>query len=147
MANYSSYKKVANDRIVDGSIPSSAVQSGSFSNWCVKWFYGQTNVCNPGCCCNWQVPSGTSRMTIEAWGAGGNGHGECNCSRCGNWFGAGGGFYNSKTISTTGGCQYTVCAAGTYRCCSRECTGCHGCSSYVNGYNLSNFCAFGGARG
>ena len=30
MANYSSYKKVANDRIVDGTIPSSAVQSGSF---------------------------------------------------------------------------------------------------------------------
>ena len=76
MANYSSYKKVANDRIVDGSIPSSAVASGSFSNWCVKWFYGQTNVCNPGCCCNWSVPTGTTRMTIEAWGAGGNGHTE-----------------------------------------------------------------------
>ena len=25
--------------------------------------------------------------------------------------------------------------------------GCQGCSSYVNGYNLSNFCAIGGARG
>ena len=30
MANYSSYKNVSNDRILDGSIPSSAVQSGSF---------------------------------------------------------------------------------------------------------------------
>ena len=147
MANYSSYKKVSNDRIVDGSIPSSAVTSGSFSNWCIKWFYGQTNVCNPGCCCNWSVPTGTTRMTIEAWGAGGNGHGECNCNRCGNWFGAGGGFYNTKTIDTNGGCQYTVCAGGTYRCCSRECVGCHGCSSYVNGHNLSGFCAFGGNRG
>ena len=60
-----------NDRIVDGTIPASAVSSGAFSNWCVKWFYGQTNVCNPGCCCNWSVPTGTTRMTIEAWGAGG----------------------------------------------------------------------------
>ena len=42
---------------------------------------------------------------------------------------------------------YTVCAGGVYRCCSRECNGCIGCASYVNGYNLSNFCAQGGARG
>ena len=38
-------------------------------------------------------------------------------------------------------------AGGVYRCCSRECNGCQGCSSYVNGHNLSNFCALGGARG
>ena len=97
MANYSSYKKVANDRIVDGSIPSSAVQSGSFSNWCVKWIYGSPGWGSQGCCCNWSVPTNVTRITFEAWGAGGNGHGECNCNRCGNWFGAGGGFYNTKT--------------------------------------------------
>ena len=61
--------------------------------------------------------------------------------------GVAGGTYNTKTISTTGGCQYRVCAGGVYRCCSRECNGCIGCSSYVNGYNLSNFCGQGGARG
>ena len=49
-------------------------------------------------------------------------------------------------ITTTGGCQYRVCAAGVYRCLSRECYGCVGCASYVNGYNLSNFCAIGGCR-
>lgn len=50
-------------------------------------------------------------------------------------------------IDTVPGCQYTVCAAGVYRCLSRECTSCKGCNSYVNGYNLSNFCAIGGAQG
>ena len=49
-------------------------------------------------------------------------------------------------ITTNGGCSYSVCAAGVYRCLSRECYGCIGCSSYVNGYNLSNFCAIGGCR-
>ena len=50
-------------------------------------------------------------------------------------------------IETNGNCQYTVCAAGVYPCLSRECYGCMGCTSYVNGYNLSNFCAIGGQRG
>ena len=50
-------------------------------------------------------------------------------------------------IETNGGCGYTVCAAGVYPCLSRECYGCVGCSSYVNGHNLSNFCAIGGCRG
>ena len=40
MASYSSYKQITNARIVDGSIPGSAVQSGTFSNWCVKWIRG-----------------------------------------------------------------------------------------------------------
>ena len=147
MASYSSYKRIQNSQIDNASIPSSAVQSGSFANWCVKWVYGHPCYCTPGCCCYWQVPSGVTRITWEIWGAGGNGHGECNCNRCGNWHAAGGGYYNTKTHSTSGGCVYTVCAGGVYRCCSRECVGCQGCSSYVNGYNLSNFCAIGGARG
>ena len=147
MASYSSYKKVSNDRIIDASITSSKVQAGSFSNWCVKWVYGHPCYCTPGCCCRWTVPTGVTRITWEIWGAGGNGHGACSCNRCQNWHGAGGGYYNTRTISTNSGCQYTVCAAGVYRCCSRACTGCCGCNSYVNGYNLSNFCALGGVRG
>ena len=58
-----------------------------------------------------------------------------------------GGYYNTKMIETNSGCNYTVCAGGVYRCLSRECYGCQGCSSYVNGHNLSNFCAIGGCRG
>ena len=147
MANYSSYKQIKNSQVTDQSIPASALASGAFSNWNIKWIYGSPNSCTPGCCCNWQVPTGVQKITWEVWGAGGNGHGACSCNRCQNWFGAGGGFYNTKTISATSGCQYTVCAGGVYRCCSRECTGCHGCASYVNGHNLSNFCALGGTRG
>ena len=148
MASYSSYKQISSDQVAAGSVPSSAIASGTFSNWCVKWIHGAPNqVCTTGCCCAWTVPTNVTRVTWEVWGAGGNGHGECNCNRCGNWHAAGGGYYNTKTHSTNGGCVYTVCAGGVYRCCSRECVGCQGCSSYVNGYNLSNFCAIGGARG
>ena len=43
--------------------------------------------------------------------------------------------------------QYTICAAGTYPCEQNSCDGCHGCASYANGYNLSNFCALGGTGG
>ena len=81
------------------------------------------------------------------WGAGGNGSGACSCNRCHHYMGTGGGYYNTKTIDTAEGCTYSVCAAGVYRCYSRDCTGCEGCASYVNGYNLSNFCAIGGRRG
>ena len=38
-------------------------------------------------------------------------------------------------------------AVGVYPCCSRECVGCQGCTSYVTGNNLSNFCAIGGSPG
>ena len=147
MANYSSYKQIKNSQVTDQSIPASALASGAFSNWNIKWIYGSPNSCTPGCCCNWQVPTGVQKITWEVWGAGGNGHGQCNCNRCGAWHGAGGGWYNTKTIDTNTACGYTVCAGGVYRCCSRECVGCHGCSSYVNGHNLSNFCALGGNRG
>ena len=105
MASYSSYKKVINAQIQDATVPSSGVTAGSFSNWCVKWVYGHPCYCTPGCCCNWTVPTGVSRITWEIWGAGGNGHGACSCNRCQNWHGAGGGYYNTKTISTTAGCQ------------------------------------------
>ena len=71
MASYSSYKQITNARIVDGSIPGSAVQSGTFSNWCVKWIRGNPGNRTEGCCCNWSVPTGTKRITFELWGAGG----------------------------------------------------------------------------
>ena len=86
-------------------------------------------------------------MWIQAWGAGGNGTGACSCNRCHHYEAAQGGYYNTKMIATNAGCSYSVCAAAVYPCLSRECYGCNGCSSYVNGYNLSNFCAIGGQRG
>ena len=147
MADYRAYRQIRADQIPDGIIDASKLQSGVAPRYCVKHIYGHPCYCTPGCCCAWTVPSGVERVTFELWGAGGNGNGACSCNRCQHFQGAAGGAYNTKTISTTAGCTYSVCAGGVYRCCSRECNGCNGCSSYVNGHNLSNFCAHGGARG
>ena len=147
MANYRSYKKVTAAQVPDGSITVEKLATGVGPSWNVKTIYGTPTSMTSGCCCLWTVPSGVGKVTWELWGAGGNGNGACSCNRCHHFKGAGGGAYNTKTITTTGSCQYSVCAAGVYRCCSRECTGCYGCSSYVNGYNLTNFCAVGGGRG
>ena len=147
MADYRSYRQIRSDQITSGSISSTKLASGVAPRYCVKHFYGHPCYCTPGCCCYWQVPTGVEKLTFELWGAGGNGNGACSCNRCQHYQGASGGTYNTKTISTNGGCYYTVCAGGVYRCLSRECYGCTGCSSYVNGSNLSNFCAFGGRCG
>jgi hypothetical protein len=52
-----------------------------------------------------------------------------------------------KTIDVCPGWTYTICAGGVYPCCSFETTACAGCASFVNGCNLSNFCAIGGEYG
>lgn len=147
MATYSSYKKVAGDQINAGTVPGTKLASNALDTWNTRWFYGQPCALSSGCCCLWTVPAGVYRLFIEAWGAGGNGNGACSCNRCQHYAGAGGGYYNSKTISTCPGWTYTICAAGVFPCCSFECVACTGCSSYVNGCNLSNFCAIGGIGG
>lgn len=147
MATYSSYKKIVTNEIVDGSLTDAAFNADAAKNFGVKWVYGDPGACTPGCCCLWTVPDYVRNVTFEIWGAGGNGHGQCSCDRCHHFQAAGGGAYNTKTVATAPGCQYSVCAGGVYRCYSRECTACNGCTSYVNGYNLSNFCACGGITG
>lgn len=148
MAQYSNYKKVSGASLPADSITASQLGTSGLDTWNVKWFYGSPNACTPGCCCLWTVPTGVRRMTIEMWGAGGSGHGACSCNRCQVYRGAQGGYYNTKTISVSAGWTYTVCAGGVYRCCERDCVGCTGCASYVNGCGLSgNFCAHGGYGG
>ena len=147
MANYASYKKIQNDNYEDGSITDANFAATTAKKAGVVWVAGAICQCSTGCCCQWTVPSGVKRVTFEAWGAGGNGSGACSCNRCHRYRGAGGGYYNIKTISTAEGCAYTVCAGGVYRCLNRECCGCQGCTSYVNGYNLSGLCAIGGHGG
>ena len=119
MANYKSYRTIKAAQIPDGTIGLEKLQSGVGPQYCVKHIFGTLAPCTSGCCCQWTVPSGVSRITWELWGAGGNGHGACSCDRCQHYRGASGGTYNTKTISTTSGCAYTVCAAGVYPCCSR----------------------------
>ena len=147
MASYESYKKISADGIVDGAVEAADFTVPLNQTYGVKWVYGTPAALTSGCCCLWTVPTGVKRIHIELWGSGGNGSGSCSCNRCHHFRGAQGGYYNSKMISVQEGWQYTVCAAGVYRCCSRECTGCEGCTSYANGCNLSNFCARGGQRG
>ena len=147
MAQYTDYKKIDGASLPSGVITDAKIDPSAFNSWNIKWIYGSPNPVSSGCCCLWTVPSGVRKITFEIWGSGGNGHGKCSWDRCHHYRGAGGGYYNMKTIDTVPGCTYTVCAAGVYPCCSYECVGCNGCSSYVNGHNLSNFCAIGGYRG
>ena len=147
MASYSSYKQISGNEIIDGSIPDEAFNPDAGKNFGVKWVYGDPDACTSGCCCLWPVPTGVKKVTFDIWGAGGNGNGACSCNRCHHFQGAQGGMYNTKTVATATDCEYTVCAGGVYPCYSRECTACNGCTSYVNGYNLSGFCACGGETG
>ena len=147
MASYASYKKIVTDSIGANVVTASSITSPLNAIYGVQWFFGTPGVCSSGCCCLWTVPSGVKKLQIQLWGAGGNGSGACSCNRCHHYRGSGGGTYNVKTINVTPGWQYTICAAGVYPCCSFECVGCEGCSSYVNGCNLSNFCAVGGGQG
>ena len=148
MATYSSYRKVIADNLAsDSNITDAKFAATTGKTYGVLWVKGTLSALSGGCCCLWTVPTGVNRVTFEAWGAGGNGSGACSCNRCHKYKGAGGGYYNAVTISTVAGCQYTICAGGVFPCCSQECTACNGCSSYVTGYNLSNFCAIGGDTG
>ena len=147
MATYTSYKKISNDNVIDGTVTEQKLGTDTRHRLCTKWLIGNACRCSAGCCCYWCAPNCTRRVFFELWGAGGNGAGACSCNRCHHFQGAGGGYYASKMISTAPGCQYTMCAAGVYRCLSRECTGAKGCNTYVNGYGLSDLCAIGGNCG
>lgn len=147
MAQYSNYKKVSGETLAAGSIAANQLNSVGLDTWNVKWVYGCVCSCSTGCCCLWTVPAGVKRVTFDMWGGGGGGTGSCNCSRCHVYRGAQGGYYNTKTIDVEEGWQYTICAAGDTGCCSRECVACPGNPSYVNGCNLTNFCAIGGHGG
>lgn len=101
---------------------------------------------NGGCCCAWTVPTGTKYIKFEMWGGGGGGAGGCCCQQgCAG----SGGSYAVKTLSGTqvvAGCVYTICGAGSTAQAS-TCCGFIGNTSFVTGFNLSNFCARGGCRG
>ena len=161
MATYASYKKVQNDSLADGSISSDNIAHGQGNNYGVQWIYNerglrchmcarQSGCCEQanGKCCYWCVPDGVSTVTLEIWSGGGGGPGHTCCNCCSFALGGSGGNYGVKTIATSPGCQYTVCAGGSWPCGkSHTCGASMGCRSYVNGYNLSNFCTQGGCGG
>ena len=101
---------------------------------------------NGGCCCQWTVPAGTAYIKFEIWGGGGGGGGACCCMMGHPGYS---GSYGIKTLTGTQvvvGAVYTICAGGSSAVSSTN-AGCGGFTSYVNGTNLSNFCACGGFFG
>jgi len=98
---------------------------------------------NCGFCCAWTVPGGVTCARFQVWGAGGQaGSGMC-CS--GSPFG-GTGAYASVIMPVSAGWTYTLCAGCALCCFVNPCFqgNASGCSSWVSGCNLTNFCAEGG---
>ena len=161
MASYASYKKITSAGIPSGTITRDKFASGAAGNRQVKWIYNERGLrCHQcartsGCCeqangkcCYWTVPSNVYKVTFEIWSGGGGGPGHTCCNNCSFAIGGFGGNYAIKTVDTNPGCQYTVCAGGSWPCGkSHTCTAGMGCRSYVNGHNLSNFCTDGGCGG
>lgn len=161
MANYGSYRKITTEQIPDGIVDSDKLKFGAGNKYCSIYVYSDRGMkcqeCsnNGGCCCQacgrcclWTVPANVYKVQFEIWSGGGSGAG-MTCSNCCSYSSGGaGGNYATKTVDTTPGCQYRVCAGGAWRCCrSHTCTGGMGCASYVQGHNLSNFCTVGGCGG
>ena len=161
MASYGSYKRIAGDQFTDGSVTTSKIAVGAGYCRGVQWIYNNrglacVNCANNGgcveqangCCCQWTVPCGVTRVTFEMWSGGGGGAGMICCNYCSFSIGGAGGNYAMKTISVTPGWQYTVCAGGSWPCSkSHTCVAGMGCASYVVGCGLSHFCVVGGCGG
>jgi hypothetical protein len=161
MASYNSYRRIATDRIPDASITQDKLELGAVNKTGVLWVYNSRGFSCHACanaggcceqangrCCLWTVPDGVTKVTFEIWSGGGGGAGHTCCNCCSFAIGGAGGNYATKTITTTPGCTYTVCAGGAWPCNkSHTCGAGMGCRSYVTGYNLSNFCAVGGCGG
>ena len=164
MASYSSYKKISPDSLQEANIVDDAKLDydngagpprGQLYVYSERGFRCHECANTSGCvcqacgrCCNWTVPDRVSTATFEIWSGGGGGPGVvcCNCFQFA--MGGGGGNYAQKTIETSPGCTYTVCAGGSWPCSrSHTCGASMGCKSFVQGQNLSNFCVVGGCGG
>jgi hypothetical protein len=159
--NYDTYKKLRTDQIPNGTFTDTSIQLGAGKCYGVQWVYSARAMCchhcanNGGCvcqacgrCCLWTVPTNVTNVTFEIWSGGGGGTGNNCCGCCSDTIGGAGGNYAVKTITTRPGCQYRVCAGGSWPCSkAHTCTAGQGCKSYVTGYNLSNFCTVGGCGG
>lgn len=161
MATYDSYKQLRPDQVPNGVVDSSKLQTGAGVRYNTIWVYNTRQMACQQCsnaggcicqtcgrCCLFTVPAKVTRVTFEIWSGGGAGAGHTCCNCCSFAIGGAGGNYAIKTITTAPGCQYTVCAGGTWNCSkTHTCSASLGCRSYVTGYNLSNFCVTGGCGG
>lgn len=94
-------------------------------------------------CCAWTVPAGVTCARFQIWGAGGM-SGSAGC--CGGAPFGGSGAYASVIMPVQSGWAYTLCAGCAFCCYAGWNTTANqnGCSSFVTGCNLTNFCAMGG---
>jgi hypothetical protein len=161
MATYGSYKKIANESLQAATVESTYLATGAAAAFGVQWVFNERGLCCQNCsnaggcveqangkCCLWTVPAAVTSVTFEIWSGGGGGAGMICCNCCGFSIGGAGGNYAVKTIQTVAGCQYTICAGGSWPCAqSHTCAAGMGCLSYITGFNLSNFCVVGGCGG
>jgi len=161
MATYSSYKKILDDQIPNEVIGTENIAAGAGNRYGVQWVYNtrgsNCHSCanNGGCvcqacgrCCQWTVPDNVGNVTFEIWSGGGGGTGNNCCGCCSHSIGGAGGNYAIKTVDTSPGCTYTVCAGGSWPCSkAHTCTAGQGCRSYVTGFGLNSFCTNGGCGG
>jgi hypothetical protein len=160
MATYSSYKTLINDNLSNASIASGNLQWNARPKQTVTWVYNNRGLCcnacanfgcaeqANGCCCLWTVPAGATRVVFELWSGGGGGAGAICCNYCTFAVHGQGGNYAMASIATAPGCQYTICAGGSWPCQqSHTCVAGMGCVTYVCGYNLNNLCVYGGCGG
>ena len=93
--------------------------------------------------CEWTVPAGITCARFQLWGAGAQ-SGAAGC--CGGSPFGGSGAYASVIMPVTESDVYTLCAGCAFCCYSgwNEPGNQNGCSSFVTGPGLTNFCAMGG---
>ena len=161
MATYSSYRKITNDFFSDDIVTQDKLVVGAANRTGVLWIFNSRGFCCQNCanaggcteqangrCCLWTVPAGATKATFEIWSGGGGGAGHTCCNCCSMAIGGAGGNYAIRTVDTAPGCQYQICAGGSWPCAkSHTCTASMGCRSFVNGFGLSNFCTVGGCGG
>ena len=161
MATYASYKTLTADNFESNSVTAAKLGASAGNKYSTLWVYNprgmQCHACTDagdcceqanGKCCYWSVPAGASKAVFEIWSGGGAGGGGTCCNNCMHTAGGSGGNYAVKSISTCPGCQYSVCAGGTWPCSKvHTCGPGMGCKSYINGHNLSNFCTTGACGG
>ena len=161
MATYASYKTLTADNFDSNSITAEKLGASAGNKYSTQWVYNARGMACHACsdagdcceqangkCCYWCVPAGASKVIFEIWSGGGSGSGATCCNNCMHTAGGAGGNYAVKSISTCPGCQYSVCAGGTWPCSKvHTCGPGMGCKSYINGHNLSNFCTTGACGG
>jgi len=134
--------------LLSTTVPGKSFETIQLPDGCQHIFQSTCHQCfqdsyQENCCYTWIVPSGVSQATFEIWGGGGaGGGGRC----CGYGPPGGSGAFSKKAITVAPGSCYELFNAPATSCSDAQ-IGCRGCTTWVVGTGLTNFCAEGGASG